>query len=374
MVTLLGHSVPMEMPSNPGASCNEASGKARLLGCSCWRIRMPSTSSDLTMMRHANNAALQMLEVAYLIYLGRYFYPVVVLSLFIAAATSLVVTLRRQRKKVLALVNECRLTPIVWDGWVRAVSSHRLLPGDVLVLQPGKALCDMVLLQGSCLIMESMLSGEVLALLQLYRDAACLGVFVFPTVCCGYRLLSTATWDAHCTSHPQVLACSRCSIFRAVSPIPCPIQICSQQFHAKTATTSVHAGITHSPNVQLGFIPRFFLLQVLGARQDCLILLVANMHWHHMFSLADLSNLCQVQIPRFVQAAQVRKSQYVPEKRVDYDPDRHHTCTVYAGTMVQQVAALQLPAYYLAASWWLPCTCLVTTLKVPAHSLPLGFC
>ncbi len=68
---------------------------------------------------------------------------------------------QRQRKKMRALMNECRLTPIIWNGWVRAISSHRLLPGDVMVLQPGKALCDMVVLQGSCLLVESMLSGEI---------------------------------------------------------------------------------------------------------------------------------------------------------------------------------------------------------------------
>ena len=44
-----------------------------------------------------------------------------------------------------------------------------------------------------------------------------------------------------------------------------------------------------------------------------------------------------------LQAAQVRKSNYVPEKGVDYDPDKHHTCTVYAGTMVQQVSP-QVPS------------------------------
>ena len=102
-----------------------------------------------------------MLEVGYLIYCGRYFYPVLVLSLFLVSAGLLIRTLCRQRKKIMALVNECRLTPLVWDGWVRAISSHRLLPGDVMVLQPGKALCDMVVLQGTCLVMESMLSGEV---------------------------------------------------------------------------------------------------------------------------------------------------------------------------------------------------------------------
>ena len=104
---------------------------------------------------------LQMLEVAYLIYCRRYFYPVLVLSLFIVSIVALSRVLLRTRKKMLALVNEVRLTPMVVGGWVRGVSSHRLLPGDVVVLQPGKALFDMVLLQGNCLCVESMLSGEV---------------------------------------------------------------------------------------------------------------------------------------------------------------------------------------------------------------------
>lgn len=43
----------------------------------------------------------------------------------------------------------------------RGVASHRLVPGDIVVLQPGKATCDMVLLQGNCLVDESILSGEV---------------------------------------------------------------------------------------------------------------------------------------------------------------------------------------------------------------------
>ena len=90
------------------------------------------------------------------------------LSLTAAAAVSLIVTLRRQRIKVMALVNHCRLTPIVQAGWVRAVSSHTLVPGDVVVLQRGKAMCDMVLLQGACLVVESMLSGEVSYLLLFF--------------------------------------------------------------------------------------------------------------------------------------------------------------------------------------------------------------
>ena len=107
-----------------------------------------------------------MLEVAYLIYRRRYFYPVLVLSMFLISMAALQAALRSTRNKMSALVNEVRLTPMVVGGWVRGVSSHRLLPGDVLVLQPGKALFDVVLLQGNCLCVESMLTGEVSPLLR----------------------------------------------------------------------------------------------------------------------------------------------------------------------------------------------------------------
>ena len=41
-----------------------------------------------------------------------------------------------------------------------------------------------------------------------------------------------------------------------------------------------------------------------------------------------------------LQAEQVRKSRYVPEFCVDYHPDKYQSCTVYAGTVVQQVCPL----------------------------------
>ncbi len=54
----------------------------------------------------------------------------------------------------------------------RAVSSQRLVPGDVIVVLKGKATCDMVLLRGSCLVEESMLSGEVFAQMLFTQDKA----------------------------------------------------------------------------------------------------------------------------------------------------------------------------------------------------------
>ena len=59
------------------------------------------------------------------------------------------------------LVQRPRIVPLVQSGWVRAASSNKLVPGDVVVVTKGRVTCDMVLLRGSCIAQESMLSGEV---------------------------------------------------------------------------------------------------------------------------------------------------------------------------------------------------------------------
>ena len=111
--------------------------------------------------------ALQYVEIAYLLFRGYYWLPGLLAALTTAAAVSLILVVRQQHLKMMTLVNQRRLTPIVKGGWVRAVSSHKLVPGDVIVVQRGKAMCDMVLLQGSCLVVESMLSGEVCLIARL---------------------------------------------------------------------------------------------------------------------------------------------------------------------------------------------------------------
>ena len=102
------------------------------------------------------------MEIGYLFfYRDHYWLPGLLAALTTAAGVHMVLRVRQQSLKMTSLVNQRRLTPIVKGGWVRAMSSHRLVPGDVIVLQKGRAMCDMVILQGSCLVVESMLSGEV---------------------------------------------------------------------------------------------------------------------------------------------------------------------------------------------------------------------
>lgn len=103
----------------------------------------------------------QMLELVYLLYQRRWFYPVLCLSLTVVTSVIFHRFKKAAEVKVMNLINTVRLVPVVEGGLVRAISSHRLVPGDIMVLKRGKALCDMVLLRGTCLVVEATLSGEV---------------------------------------------------------------------------------------------------------------------------------------------------------------------------------------------------------------------
>ena len=104
---------------------------------------------------------LQLFELVYLGYQDRWFYPVLCGTLNVIVIAIFSRFKRAQQQRVMALLNVVRVVPVVTNGCVRAISSHKLVPGDVAVLQRGKATCDMALLRGTCLVVEATLSGEV---------------------------------------------------------------------------------------------------------------------------------------------------------------------------------------------------------------------
>lgn len=103
----------------------------------------------------------QYIECIYLVVRGYWIFPAIVAPLSLFVNTMMVTTTHRQHWLMLSLVQHARLLPLVQLGWVRAVPAHLVVPGDVVVLQRGKATADLVLLRGSCLVEESMLSGKV---------------------------------------------------------------------------------------------------------------------------------------------------------------------------------------------------------------------
>lgn len=40
----------------------------------------------------------------------------------------------------------------------------------------------------------------------------------------------------------------------------------------------------------------------------------------------------------------MRKGNYVPDAGMDYDPDSHHECTIFAATVIRQVCGLSVLA------------------------------
>ena len=117
---------------------------------------------------HTHTLCLQYVELLYLVYKNYWVYSLI-FGLLTLSANVLVGTDRiAQHNTLVQLVNQRGIVPIVQAGWVRAIPSFKLVPGDIIVLPEGKATCDMVLLRGNCLVEESTLSGEV-------GDALCHG-------------------------------------------------------------------------------------------------------------------------------------------------------------------------------------------------------
>ncbi|KAL0028992.1 hypothetical protein WJX77_010388 [Trebouxia sp. C0004] len=102
----------------------------------------------------------QYYELAYLYYTGYYVLASALLLATLSSAFLSTAKLHEIRLELFKSVDKRGLTPLVHHGCVRAVSSRVLVPGDVVVLLPGTTTCDMVLLQGNCLVEESSLSGE----------------------------------------------------------------------------------------------------------------------------------------------------------------------------------------------------------------------
>ncbi|XP_069328874.1 probable cation-transporting ATPase 13A5 [Eulemur rufifrons] len=91
-------------------------------------------------------------------------YSVAIIILSVISIVLSVYDLRQQSVKLHNLVedhNKVQVTVIMKDKGLQELESHLLVPGDVLIL-PGKFLlpCDAVLIDGNCVVNESMLTGE----------------------------------------------------------------------------------------------------------------------------------------------------------------------------------------------------------------------
>ncbi len=150
---------------------------------------------------------LHYVECIYAFYRGYWIFPLICALLSLAANFAQVAAICKRHTTTLGLISLRRLAPVVQQGWVRALPSYKLVPGDVIVVQIGKATCNVVMLRGSCLVEKSMLSGEVTALLSscvLRNEARALFANI-PMACLVQLCMSimpvlcSLTWLSFCT-------------------------------------------------------------------------------------------------------------------------------------------------------------------------------
>jgi cation-transporting ATPase 13A2 len=84
-------------------------------------------------------------------------------AIVVIAAVSIVQSLRETRRRMTEMAALARWdAPVcVWrDGAYVTISSTRLVPGDIVKIETGVLPCDLSLLEGGCVVNESMLTGE----------------------------------------------------------------------------------------------------------------------------------------------------------------------------------------------------------------------
>ena len=146
----------------------------------------------------------QYVELAYLAYKGYWVYSIIFGLLSVVALAAIWSAKIKQHRSLAGLVQQQGIVPIVQGGWVRAIPSYRLVPGDIIVLQQGRPTCDMVLLQGSCLVSEAMISGEV-AYAVLCCSALSCAVLRCAVLCCAAERYAVLCCSALCCA---VLQCA----------------------------------------------------------------------------------------------------------------------------------------------------------------------
>ena len=95
--------------------------------------------------------------------------------IFIIAAVSIATTVIETRRRLFALAELARFSSsvtVLRDGSWSSLPSSSLVPGDVLQVGTGVLPCDVALLSGSCVVNESMLTGESLPILKSPVDLA----------------------------------------------------------------------------------------------------------------------------------------------------------------------------------------------------------
>lgn len=96
-----------------------------------------------------------------MVILHTYAYPALLIFIIVARITDKAWKRYQQQQRLAMSACWSRLVPYVCLGCVHAMGAKRLVPGDVIVIQPGVAMCDAVLLRGGALCEQSTLTGEV---------------------------------------------------------------------------------------------------------------------------------------------------------------------------------------------------------------------
>ena len=167
----LGNFKPLEFKTN--LTCNEIhrhfeegvheidlQARLKLFGTCLIDVPVPSIASLLIAEASHPFFIFQVLSIILWIAEQYYYYAVTIFVLSMGSLLSTVVEIRKNMKDIRKMaLHECEVQ-VNRGGWQKSRSRY-IVPGDIIRVPENAQLpCDMILLQGSCLMDESMLTGE----------------------------------------------------------------------------------------------------------------------------------------------------------------------------------------------------------------------
>ena len=155
-----------------GLSSKAASRRYSLHGGNELSIRVPSVPSLLIHEVLHPFFVFQLFSLVLWCF-EQYFYFAA--CIFLIASVSIATTVLETRRRLIALAELARFSSSVSalrEGKWHTLPSSALVPGDVVQVGTGVLPCDVALLSGSCVVNESMLTGESLPVLKSAVDLA----------------------------------------------------------------------------------------------------------------------------------------------------------------------------------------------------------
>ncbi|KAK9808644.1 hypothetical protein WJX72_001147 [[Myrmecia] bisecta] len=140
----------------------DRAGRCRVYGRNLRRVLLPGVVEQMFLQMFSPYCIYLYAALTFQVYFFAYYWWAVVIgSITVGMVCGNVLQVYRNNNGLTKLVHYVVDVEMLENGRTRTIKSTELVPGDIVIVKPGRMPCDMVLLWGRAIMDENMLTGEV---------------------------------------------------------------------------------------------------------------------------------------------------------------------------------------------------------------------